>query len=407
MKITELVTHLVHVPIPLQEQVRSGAGRKLARQAALVEVRTDEGVSGIGPCSFGSASVDLFAVRSIVEHAFAPALRGRDPARVEATWNELYYGLVTRTLGHRGMGVAILSAIDIALWDIKGKIAGRPVYELLGGPTIDAARCYGSSIYWSTPDQAAERALAFLRDGFGAVKLKIGVDAQQDLESLAAIREAVGSGVDIMVDANQCYSVDLAIKVGRRLDQYDVLFLEEPISIDDVAGHKHLADALDTRVATGENLYTRWGFLPFIVDRAVDIVQPDASRCGGISEAHRIADLAAAFHSYSAPHTFSDAYSVVANLHVMAATANTIILELDHTYNPLMTDLVQESIRPREGLVDLPTGPGLGLTLDRDFVEDHPYDGELGISVGAPPAVGLATELLNERALRELQVREP
>ncbi len=404
MRISGLKTHLIHCPIPEEQRVRSGAGLKLARQAALVEIETDEGISGIGPCSFGSASVDLFVVRSLVEHAISPMLKGRSAAEIETLWNDIYYGIVTRVLGHRGMGVALLSAIDIALWDIKGKVAGLPVHALLGGPTMRRAPAYGSSIYWSTPAEAAATAREFLDEGFGAVKLKIGVDVGRDLGCLAAIRDEVGPDVDIMVDANQNYSAALALRVGRELEQYNVLFFEEPIPIDDVAGHRQLAEALDTRVATGENLYTRWDFLPFITERAVDVVQPDASRCGGISEAKRIADLAAAHHAYSAPHTFSDAFTVMANLHVMAATSNTIILELDRTYNPLMTELVAEAIRPVDGFVEVPTAPGLGLTLDREFVVAHRYNGELGISAGGRPAVGTAAEVLADRAARDFRL---
>jgi L-alanine-DL-glutamate epimerase-like enolase superfamily enzyme len=170
MKITGLRTHLVHCPIPEEHRVRSGAGLKLARQAAFVEIETDEGVSGIGPASFGSASVDLFIVRSVIERAIGPMLIGRDPAAIEAIWNEIYYGVVTRVLGHRGMGVAVLSGVDCALWDIKGKAAGMPVYELLGGPSVERIRCYGSSIYWSPPEEAAATAREFLDEGFGAVK---------------------------------------------------------------------------------------------------------------------------------------------------------------------------------------------------------------------------------------------
>lgn len=295
MKITKITTHLIHCPIPEEHRVRSGAGLKLARQAALIEIETDEGVNGIGPCSFGSASVDLYAVESLVDRVIGPMLSGRDPRSLEAIWNDIYYGIVARVLGHRGMGVAILSAVDIALWDIAGKALDAPVYSLLGGPMSPRIRSYGSSIYWSKPDVAAATARAFLDEGFGAVKLKVGVDVRQDLESLAAIRDEVGPDIDIMVDANQCYTTPLALKVGRELERYDVLFFEEPLTPDDVAGHKHLADALDLRIATGENLYTRWGFLPFILDRAVDVVQPDASRCGGISEARKSSNWLALF----------------------------------------------------------------------------------------------------------------
>jgi D-galactarolactone cycloisomerase len=404
VKITDIDVHLIHCPIPEDQRVRSGAGLKLARQAALIEIITDEGTSGVGPCSFGSASVDLFAVRSLVDHAIKPMLIGRDPRQVQRIWDEIYYGIVVRVLGPRGMGVAMLSAIDIALWDIKGKAAGEPVYSLLGGAVSDRVLAYGSSIYWSAPEEAAAAARAYVDEGFGAVKLKVGVDVGQDLDSLAAIREEVGPDVDIMVDANQCYSTDMAIKIGRELERYDVLFFEEPLPIDDVDGHRRLAETLDVRIATGENLYTRWGFLPFIRDHAVDVVQPDASRCGGISEARRIADLAGAFHLHGAPHTFSDVFTVMASVHLMAACPNYVILELDRTYNPLMTELVQDPLRVSDGYVELPTAPGLGLTLDRDFIADHPYNGELGISAGGRPAFGLAAEVLADRAVRDLAV---
>lgn len=402
MRITDIEVHLVHCPIPEEERVRSGAGLKLARQAAFVEIHTDEGISGVGPCSFGSASVDLFAVRSLTDHALKPLLIGRDPGPIQRIWDEVYYGIIVRVLGTRGMGVALLSAVDIALWDLKGKVTDQPVYSLLGGPVTDRVLAYGSSIYWSEPEEAARMARAFVDDGFGAVKLKVGVDVQQDLDSLAAIREEVGADVDIMVDANQCYSTDMAIRIGRELERYDVLFFEEPLPIDDVAGHRHLADALDLRIATGENLYTRWGFLPFIEQRAVDVVQPDASRCGGISEARRIADLANSFHLHGAPHTFSDIYTVMCSVHLMAACPNYVILELDRTYNPLMEHLTEEKLVVKDGNVILPTAPGLGLTLDRDFIADHPYEGQLGISAGSKPAFGLAAEVLADRAVRDL-----
>jgi D-galactarolactone cycloisomerase len=407
VRITDVHVHLVHCPIPEDQRVRSGAGLKLARQAALVEIETDEGITGIGPCSFGSASVDLFAVRSLVQHVLKPMLTGRDPRQVQRLWDEIYYGVIVRVLGPRGMGVAILSAIDIALWDIKGKAVDLPVYSLLGGPVSDRVLAYGSSIYWSSPEQAAATARAFVDEGFSAVKLKVGVDVRQDLDSLAAIRAEVGPDVDIMVDANQCYSAAMAIKIGRELERHDVLFFEEPLPIDDVDGHKHIADALDVRIATGENLYTRWGFEAFVTRRAVDVVQPDASRCGGISEARRIADLAGSFHLHGAPHTFSDAFTVMANLHVMAACPNYVILELDRTYNPLMSELVESPIVVSGGYVELPTAPGLGLTLNRDFLAGHPYDGELGISAGGRPAFGLASEVLADRASRELATAGP
>lgn len=402
-KIKSVKTHLVHCAIPEEHRVRSGAGLKLARQAAFVEITTDEGLTGIGPCSFGSASLDLAAAASMLDHAIAPMLIGEDAGRISYLWEKIYYGSITRVLGPRGVGVALLSGVDIALWDIKGKAAGLPLYELLGGIVHDPIRAYASSIYWLPPDEAARQARVFVDEGFTAVKMKVGLDYRNDIESLAAIRDEVGNNVDIMVDANQCYSRHLALKVGREMERYNVLFFEEPLPTDDVEGHAFLAERLDVRIATGENMYTRWEFLPFIKQNAIHVIQGDASRTGGISEAKRIFELAAANHLYAAPHTFSDVLTVAASLHLNAASPNAILLELDRTYNPLMTKLVTNPLSIHDGVVELPTGPGLGIEIDWDFVRDHPYHGEHGIGAGARPAFGLAHEVLPDRQVEALK----
>lgn len=402
MKISHVKTHLVHCPIPEEHRVRSGAGLKLARQAAIVEIGTDEGLSGIGPCSFGSASLDLGAVASLVDRALAPALVGEDAQRIEHLWEKIYYGSIVRVHGHRGLGLALLSGVDIALWDLKGKALGAPIYQLLGGAVHDPVYAYASSIYWGSPEECAAQARRFLDEGFRALKMKVGLDVENDIASLAAVREEVGPDVDIMVDANECYTRHLALRVGRELDRYSVLFFEEPLPIDDVDGHRFLAERLDTRIATGENMYTRWGFLPFITSGGVHVVQADASRTGGISEARKINELASAFHLHAAPHTFSDVLTVAASLQLVAATPNAVILELDRTYNPLQTELARNPLVVRDSFVELPRGPGLGIELDWDFVADHPYHGELGIGAGARPAFGLASELLPDRYAESL-----
>lgn len=403
MRIASVKTHLVHCEIPIDQRVRSGAGLKLARQAAIVEIRTDEGISGFGPASFGSASLDLRAVASMVDNAFAPMLLGEDPSRIQYLWDKIYYGSVVRVHGPRSTGVALLSAVDIALWDLKGKACGLPLFELLGGAIKDPVPAYASSIYWSSPAEAAQTAREFVDRGFRAIKLKVGVDYRADLESLAAVRDEVGPDVDIMVDANQCYSPHLALKVGRELERYDVLFFEEPITTDSVEGHRMLADKLDLRIATGENIYTRWGFVPFITSSAVAVVQADPSRTGGISEARKIFDLASAFHIDAVPHTFSDALTVAAALHLVAASSNAPLIELDQTFNPLQEGIAIDPLVVEDGAIRLPSGPGLGIEIDWDFVAAHPYNGEIGIGLGSRPAFGLASETLADRQATTLR----
>jgi D-galactarolactone cycloisomerase len=259
-----------------------------------------------------------------------------------------------------------------------------------------------SSVYWADPLEAAAQARAFLEQGFNAFKVKVGLDLRNDLESLQAIREEVGYDVDMLVDANQCYTRHLALRVGRELEKLDVLFFEEPLPVDDVDGHALLAEKLDVRIATGENMYTRWDFMPFLSRGAVHVVQADASRCGGIGEARKIADLASGFHAHFVPHTFSDALTVVANLHVVAASANAPIMEYDRTYNPIQTELVTNPPAVRESAIGLPPGPGLGVEIDWDFVADHPYTGEIGIGAGSRPAFGLRTEVIADRSATSL-----
>ena len=401
--ITGVKTQLVNCPIPEHLGVRSDAGLKLARQAAFVEITTADGLSGSGPCSFGSASLDLAAAASLLDHAIAPMLVGEDAGRIEYLWDKVYYGSITRVLGPRGIGVALLSGVDIALWDLKGKRYGAPLYELLGGKVHDPVPAYASSIYWLPPEEAARQARAYVDDGFRAVKMKVGLDYRNDIDSLAAIREAVGRGVDIMVDAHQCCSAHLALKVGRELERYDVLFFEEPLPTDDLEGHRLLAQRLDVRIATGENMDTRYDFLPYITQGALHVVQADVSRTGGISEARKINELAAAHHLHAAPHTFSDVLTVAASLHLVAATPNAVILELDRTYNPLQTELLRNPLRVHDGVVELPTGPGLGLEIEWDFVAAHPYHGEHGIGAGARSAFGLASEALPDRRAEALR----
>jgi len=257
-------------------------------------------------------------------------------------------------------------------------------------------------VYWAPPEQAAAQARVFVDAGFKAFKVKVGLDVANDIESLHAIRDEVGYDVDMLVDANQCYTRHLALQVGRELEKLRVFFYEEPLPTDDVEGHRFLAERLDVRIATGENMYTRWDFLPFLQKKAIHVLQADASRCGGISEAKRIADLAGAHHLHAIPHTFSDALTIAANLHVVAASSNAPIIEYDRTYNEIQEKLVTNPLDVHDSVIELPRQSGLGVDIDWDFVADHPYSGEIGIGAGSRPAFGLATEVIPDRTSTSL-----
>lgn len=399
------------ISVPLTDVLWTAHEELKSSSVIVVEVRTDDGLTGYGQIH-GSP---MTAICAWVER-FGEIVRGMDALAHVAVWDRLFSLTCPRPggiagadglppplpRGERPQIMAAIGGIDIALWDIKGKALGAPVYQLLGGAFQDPVPCYSSSVYWDTPEGAAAQARAFVDQEFKAFKVKVGLDLKNDIASLHAIREEVGYEVDMLVDANQCYTRHLALRMGRELEKLEVPFFEEPLSIDDVDGHAFLADKLDVRIATGENMYTRWDFLPFFLKSAIHVAQPDASRCGGISEAKRIADLASTHHLHAIPHTFSDALTIAANLHVVAASSNAPIIEYDRTYNEIQEKLVRNPLAVQNSFIELPTEPGLGVEIDWDFVEEHPYTGEIGIGAGSRPAFGLATEVIPDRTARSL-----
>lgn len=382
MKITTVRAHLISTPIPPHARVESGAGLKLNRQMCLVEIETDAGVSGVGSAS---GPYDLAVLGRIVEHIAGPHLIGRDPADIPHLWHHLYHGEISRNLGHRGVGIAALSGLDIALWDLKGRALEEPLFHVLGGRYhLDGVRAYASSIYWDlTPAQAADEARAWLDEGFTAVKLKVGRAPRNDVANVAAVRSAVGPDVDILTDANQSLDRVSARRMLRALDEHDCYWFEEPISIDDIEGHAQLrALGSNVRIATGENLYTRHSFADYVRAGAVDVVQADASRAGGISEVRRIADLAGCHHVDWNPHTFNDLITVAANLHLVAASPHPAMFEWDITHNDLMTELGNYTLEIDGGKVRPPVGPGLGFEINWDFVRACQWQGEPAIGTG-------------------------
>jgi D-galactarolactone cycloisomerase len=383
VKIQNVTAHLLHTNIPEELRVESGAGFKLARQMCLVRIETDEGLVGWGS---PSGPYDLAVLKRIVEDVIGPHLVGADLAEHSRLWHQVYTGEVTRNLGTRGVGVAALSGIDMALWDLRGKAAGVPLHELLGGLYHPAGvRAYASSIYWRlTPEEAAEEAKRWIDQGFTAVKLKVGREPRRDVERVHAIRAAIGPDNDLLVDGNQALSRSDALWMLGELEAAGVYWFEEPLDIDDVEGHALLRGAArSVRIATGENHYTASAFLPFVLADAIDVLQADVSRAGGITEVAAIAAFARAHHLQWNPHTFNDILTVVANLHLVAAAPHPAMFEWDVTYNELMTHLTTEPIAVVDGLLHPPAGPGLGVEIDEAFVAEHGWNGERSIGLGA------------------------
>lgn len=353
------------------------------RTAHLIEVVTDEGVRGYGE-AFGGGNVAL-ANKTIVEQVIGPLIRGMDPLDREVIWHKVYNLL--RDHGQKGMPLQSLSGVDIALWDIAGKSQGQPLYKLLGGAFRDRIPAYGYGMMLQrVPDLAnrfAEESRKITAGGFKAIKMKIGLGPRQDVKLVEAVRKAVGPEIQLMVDANHCYTAREAIPLGRELERLDVFWFEEPVAPEDYQGYRDLCLALDMNIAGGEAEFTRWGFRQLIEGRCVDVLQPETCGLGGITEYQKVLALA---HSHFVPvvnHVWGSAVAVAMNLHLLAALpdlpggAHPVqpMLEYDTTPNRFREELLKEplgvlkQVKQNDGWVGLPKGPGLGIEIDFDFVK--------------------------------------
>ena len=347
------------------------------RGSCIVEIETADGIVGWGEC-YGPSAV----AKAYIETQFGPRIVGRDAFDVEVIWEDLYNRI--KDYGGKGMAAAALSGIDIALWDIVGKACGRPIHKLIGGAHRTEVTCYATGLYFIDMDrlieEAVEEAQGYVEEGFTAVKMKIGLgDPKLDIRRVAAVRDAVGADIRLMVDANHCMTVPQAIRIGRELEKLDIEWFEEPISPEDVDGYVEVTRALDMAVAGGENEMTRWGFRDLVVRKAMDIVQPDVCAAGGISECRKIATLAAAHGVECVPHAWGSVIGVAATLHFLAALPDQPpsfrpvppMFEFEQCENPFRDLLAKEPIVQQRGKVQIPTGAGLGIEIDRSVLDRY------------------------------------
>ncbi len=374
--IRQVTCHVVAAPVERPFTSSRGWLYK-TRGSCIVEIETEDGIVGWGEC-YGPSAV----ARAYIETQFAPRIIGRDAFDVEVIWEDLYNRI--KDYGGKGMAAAALSGIDIALWDIIGKACGRPIHKLIGGAHRTEVTAYATGLYFIDMDrlveEAVEEAQGYVAEGFTAVKMKIGLgDPKLDIRRVAAVREAVGGATRLMVDANHCMTVPQAIRIGRELEQLNVEWFEEPISPEDIDGYVEVTRALDMAVAGGENEMTRWGFRDLVVRKAMDIVQPDVCAAGGISECRKIATLAAAHGVECVPHAWGSAIGVAATLHFLAALPDQPpsfrpmppMFEFEQCENPFRDLLATEPIVQVRGKVQIPTGAGLGIEIDRKILDRY------------------------------------
>lgn len=374
--IKKVTCHVVAAPVEKPFTSSRGWLYK-TRGSCIVEIETTDGIVGWGEC-YGPSAV----AKAYIDTQFAPRIVGRDAFDVEVIWEDLYNRI--KDYGGRGMATSALSGLDIALWDIIGKSVDKPIHKLIGGAFRTEVKAYATGLYFIDMnrliEEAVEEAKHFVAEGFTAVKMKIGLgDNKLDIRRVAAVREAVGPGIRLMVDANHCMTVPQAIRIGRELEALDIDWFEEPISPEDVDGYVEVTRALDMAVAGGENEFTRWGFRDLVVRKAMDIVQPDVCAAGGISECRKIATLAAAHGVECVPHAWGSAIGLAATLHFIAALPDQPpslrpippMLEFEQCENPFRDQLSREQIVQVKGIVQIPTGAGLGIEVQRSVLDRY------------------------------------
>jgi L-alanine-DL-glutamate epimerase-like enolase superfamily enzyme len=376
MKITGIKTIRLRAEVPPEGQVFSRSGIRNSRSATLVQVETDEGISGLGSCS-GNGEL----IEAIVVKVLQPLLIGMNPTEIDAIWDKAYFRGGHKEFGTRGVGVVAMSGIDTALWDILGKARGAPLYQLLGGKCRDKVPVYATALYPEEPSKVVRRARGFAEQGFHGVKIKVGFDLDQDIRIVRAVRRELGKNFMIMTDANQGYTLDVALKAADAFADYGAYWLEEPLFVEDVEGHAILRERGKTPIAVGENLNMCYAFENFIVRGAVDFIQPDVARAGGISEIRKIAAMATKRKVPVSFHTWGDGVALAASVHLAAALRDCIVMELDYTYNPLREDLLREPFKIENGYLIPPEKPGLGVELNQQALQKFAFSGTEELSV--------------------------
>jgi D-galactarolactone cycloisomerase len=381
VKITAVRAAWLRAPIPAERRHTSDFGVNDSFNTCLVEIDTDAGLTGLGEAKVGVGNLGNYAALVTLIHAeLAPMLIGRDARDVTALWETIYngtrahyvvaHGRTFPIVGRRGITVSALSGIDIALWDLLGKALGQPVWRLLGGRLRERIPAYASG-GWAPVGGVGKQLRQYVERGHRAVKMRVGLqDASVD-DSAARVREArenLGPDVGLMVDAHGTWSVREAQRFARKVADCDLAWLEEPVSPDNVAGQAEVRATTDIPIAAGETEQTRFAFRDLIEARAVDVLQPDVAIAGGITETLRICALAATHGFTVAPHLWGGAVLFASGLHLAVATPCVTTLEFSRGENPLLNDLVEEPFVLVDGDVLAPDRPGLGLTLNRDFV---------------------------------------
>ncbi len=368
MKITDVKA----IPLKLPDISTEADG---TQDDLIIIVETDEGITG-----YGEVDTSPYVGRSVVDaymsHGTCYGLKevvvGSDPFDYEQIWNNMW--AKTYYYGRSGPVIHVMSGIDMALWDIMGKATGKPVHNLLGGSYCTKVRPYASALMPYTRDEVKALTEEYVSSGYSAIKFgwgPLGYNIKLDLSLIETAVKTAGSKVEIMIDIGKRYRLKQAMYVAKALEQLNIYWLEEPLPAEDYAGYRKLTESTTVRIATGEEESGRRAFARLINESHVDVIQPDISRCGGLTEAKKIAVMAADNNIMLVPHAFKTGVLVAATIQFIASMPDVPFLEFSVTESAIRKELLTEPFVQKDGFIEVPQKPGLGIEINQEIIKKY------------------------------------
>jgi len=388
LKITKVTPWLISAPAPYLDTANDNKEPR-QREYVFIEVSTDEGITGWGEIT-GTLPVANRSVCAALRHV-SDLIEGDDPRLIEMIWNKIFRSFTY--MGSRGATTNIISAIDIALWDIRGKVLGLPISELFGGPVRDGVPIYCHPQNGSSIEEMVQHVKAIVETGQKALKLdpfqphheeesngyltgKLSAESENlGADRIAAIREAVGPDIEVMIDCHGRFDAPTAIRLAKALEPYNIWWFEEPVPVESTHALRQVRENVGVPICVGERLHTRWEFVPILENELADFIMPDVTWTGGISEIKKIATMAEAYYVPISPHDASGPVNVLAGAHAMASVPNHYRVETSRAKLNAYDEYIDHPLDIRGDKIYLSDRPGLGIELDRDYMRGHALEG--------------------------------
>jgi len=388
LRITKVTPWLISAPAPYLDTADDNKEPQ-QREYVFIEVSTDEGITGWGEIT-GTFPVANRSVCAALRHV-SDLIEGDDPRLIEMIWNKIFRSFTY--MGSRGATTNIISAIDIALWDIRGKVLGLPISELFGGPVRDGVPIYCHPQNGSSIEEMVQHVKAIVETGQKALKLdpfqphheeesngyltgKLSAESENlGADRIAAIREAVGPDIEVMIDCHGRFDAPTAIRLAKALEPYNIWWFEEPVPVESTHALRQVRENVGVPICVGERLHTRWEFLPILENELADFIMPDVTWTGGISEIKKIATMAEAYYVPISPHDASGPINVLAGAHAMASVPNHYRVETSRAKLNAYDEYIDHPLDIRGDKIYLSDRPGLGIELDRDYMRGHALEG--------------------------------